>query len=94
MEGCTTHPAAVFSFERSGCSTHAVKVFNLMRHMQFLLNADVSFIQLLLHPCWWESETDKRVIYKAISKRKQNDLDEYLLSNFSKVFGNVIKRGD
>ena len=58
--------------------------------LESLINADVSFIQLLLHPCWWESETDKRVIYITVSKRRQNDLDEYLLNNFPKVFGSVI----
>jgi len=62
--------------------------------LERLLNLDATFIQLLLHPCWWENETDKREIYQTISKRKQNDLDEYLLFNFSKVFGNIIKRGD
>lgn len=62
--------------------------------LESLLNLDVSFIQLLLHPCWWENMTDKDKIYQSISKKKQNDLDEYLLFNFAKVFWNVIKRGD
>ena len=62
--------------------------------LEFLLNSDVSFIQLLLHPCWWENETHKKEIYKVISKRRQKNLDDYLLFNFSKVFGNIIKRGD
>ncbi len=62
--------------------------------LESLLNLDASLIQLLLHPCWWENETDKKKIYQLISQRRQNDLDEYLLFNFAKVFGNVIKRGD
>lgn len=62
--------------------------------LESLLNLDTTFIQLLLHPCWWENKTNKLEIYQVISKRKQNDLDEYLLFNFAKVFGNVIKRGD
>ena len=62
--------------------------------LEFLLNSDMDFIQLLLHPCWWENETDKHKIYELISDRRQRDLDNYLQCNFSKVFGDVIKRGD
>ena len=62
--------------------------------LESLLNSDIDFIQLLLHPCWWENEIDKHKIYQLISKRRQRDLDNYLQYNFAKVFGNVIKRGD
>ena len=62
--------------------------------LEFLLNSDVSFIQLLLHPCWWENETDRSKIYQIALRRKQEELDNYLLNNFLKVFGNVIKKGD
>lgn len=62
--------------------------------LESLLNLDATFIQLLLHPCWWENVIDKDKIYQSISKIRQNDLDEYLLFNFARVFGNIIKRGD
>jgi len=61
--------------------------------LESLLTSKSPFIQLLLHPCWWENESDKTKIYNTISERSQKNLDEYLLNNFPKVFGNVIKRG-
>lgn len=61
--------------------------------IELLLASNAPFFQLLLHPCWWENETDKNIIYHTISRRRQKDLDGYLLNNFAKVFGSVIKRG-
>lgn len=61
--------------------------------LETLLKSESAFIQLLLHPCWWENETDREKIYQTVSKRRQNDLDEYLLSNFFKVFGHVVNKG-
>lgn len=62
--------------------------------LELLLKSNVRFIQLLLHPCWWENETDRSKIYQIALRRKQEELDNYLLNNFLKVFGNVIKKGD
>jgi len=79
VEGCTTHPAAVFSFERSGCSTHAVKVFNLMRHMQaiqYLLISSLTFLQfLLLGMCKFDYSKGKynTDILFLIMNHKQHD---------------------
>lgn len=63
--------------------------------LENFLTSEVPFFQLLLHPCWWENETDRRKIYKLASIRKQKELDDYMLANFPKVFGYVIlnKRG-
>jgi len=56
-----------------------------------LIENNQPFIQLLLHPCWWENETDRKAIFDKLAARKIRDLKRYLLSNFPKVFGNVIE---
>jgi hypothetical protein len=61
--------------------------------LELLLKSNATFIQLLLHPCWWENETDRNEIYHTALRRKQEELDSYLLNNFPKVFGSVIKKG-
>lgn len=55
-----------------------------------ILDGDIAFFQLLLHPCWWECETDKAIIRKRLKSRYCSFLDEYLIDNFPKVFRNII----
>ena len=63
--------------------------------LEKFLKSETLFFQLLLHPCWWENETDRFRIYELASKRKQKELDSYMLANFPKVFGHVISsRGE
>lgn len=59
--------------------------------LESLLVSDARFIQLLLHPCWWENETDKRKIWERIRYRKMHDLENYVIGNFKAVFGDIIK---
>lgn len=59
--------------------------------LETLCEQNVPFIQLLLHPCWWESETDRKEILLRLRKRQLQSLDQYLLNNFPKVFGSVIE---
>lgn len=56
------------------------------------LSRESTFFQLLLHPSWWENETDRYKIYELASIRKQKELDDYMFANFPKVFGHVIKK--
>lgn len=60
--------------------------------LEKFLKSETPFFQLLLHPCWWENETDRFRIYELASERKQKELDNYMLENFPKVFGHVIAR--
>lgn len=65
------------------------------KKLEGFFRQEVNFFQLLLHPCWWENETDRFRIYELASKRKQKELDNYMLANFPKVFGHVISsRGE
>lgn len=60
--------------------------------LEKLLLEDTNFIQFLLHPCWWENEVDKKIVFDIISDRRKHTLDQYLLNNFPKVFGDIINR--
>lgn len=51
-------------------------------------------IQLLLHPVWWCPEDNHEKILEAIGRRRKNELDVYLNSNFKKVFGRFIPNNE
>lgn len=57
-----------------------------------MLDRQVPYFQLLLHPCWWEEETEKAKIRARLKDRYAEFLDDYLLGNFPKVFGEIIRR--
>lgn len=56
-----------------------------------ILDKKVPFFQLLLHPCWWENETDKAAIRMRLKARYADFMDSYLASNFPKVFKKIIE---
>ena len=47
-------------------------------------------IQILLHPVWWTNIRTTKNIYLAIKKNVFQNLNNYLIDNFSKVFGKYI----
>lgn len=57
-----------------------------------MLDGEVHYFQLLLHPCWWEEETDKAKIRERLKDRYAEFIDGYLLDNFPKVFGEIIRK--
>lgn len=57
-----------------------------------MLDRQVPYFQLLLHPCWWEKETDRAKIRMRLKDRYAEFIDDYLLGNFPKVFGEIIRR--
>lgn len=58
--------------------------------LDIMLDNKVPFFQLLLHPCWWECETDKDKIRKRLKDKYSSFIDDYLIDNFPKVFKNII----
>ena len=56
-----------------------------------MLDRQVPYFQLLLHPCWWEEETDRAKIRARLKDRYAEFIDDYLLGNFPKVFGEIIR---
>jgi hypothetical protein len=47
-------------------------------------------IQLLLHPEWWHPHGSAEAIWADLSGRRMQELSEYMLANFRKVFSTVI----
>jgi len=58
------------------------------------LAAGRSPIQLLLHPEWWHPHPTNGAIWEDLRGRRENELANYLLFNFRKVFSGVIKVED
>ena len=58
--------------------------------LEHILDSNTPFFQLLLHPCWWECQTDKAKIREYLKIRYSDYIDDYLLDNFPKVFRNII----
>lgn len=57
-----------------------------------MLDREVPYFQLLLHPCWWEEDTDRAKIRERLKERYARYIDDYLLDNFPKVFGEIIRK--
>jgi hypothetical protein len=47
-------------------------------------------IQLLLHPEWWHPHTSVEAIWADLQGRRLQELGDYMLANFPKVFSPVI----
>lgn len=48
-------------------------------------------IQLLLHPEWWHPHASVEAIWADLQGRRMQELAEYMLANFRKVFSPVIR---
>lgn len=57
-----------------------------------MLDKELPYFQLLLHPCWWEEETDRARIRARHKNRYADFIDDYLIENFPKVFKEIIER--
>lgn len=51
-------------------------------------------IQLLLHPEWWHPHESVAAIWEDILGRRVQEISEYMLQNFPKVFSGVIELVD
>lgn len=47
-------------------------------------------IQLLLHPEWWDEVSSLREFWTLLSRRRTNQLRQYMLDNFPKVFAEIL----
>ena len=54
------------------------------------LSAGRARIQLLLHPEWWTGINDDLGIWTELRARRQYELEQYLTTNFRRVFGHVV----
>ena len=43
-----------------------------------------------MHPIWWSKITKTEKIYLELKKNSHQNLNNYLMDNFPKVFGNVV----
>lgn len=62
------------------------------KNLKKILLSNEDKIQILMHPIWWTKVKNTKQIVKELNKNNENDLKEYLLDNFSKVFSNKIKK--
>jgi len=86
----STYDKDIFNFGYYASDSRGEDSF--YKKLESLLAANTRFIQLLLHPCWWENETDKKKLWERIKYRKMQDLENYVISNFKAVFGDIIKK--
>jgi hypothetical protein len=67
------------------------------RNSEFLTKVEewirtgTSPVQLLLHPEWWHLHEPARRLWIDLRKRRQWELETYVVDNFRKVFENVIQ---
>jgi len=54
------------------------------------LDAGKPSIQLLLHPEWWSGIDDELAVWTELKARRQQELAQYVTTNFAKVFHNVV----
>jgi hypothetical protein len=47
-------------------------------------------IQLLLHPEWWHPHETAEAMWEDLRARRENELAEYMVTHFKKVFSTVI----
>ena len=70
-------------------SDSAKNVFFEKRIDNFL-RQDKKTIQILLHPVWWNNIRNTKNIYLVIKKNAFQNLNNYLIDNFPKVFSKYI----
>ena len=70
-------------------SDSAKNVFFEKRIDNFL-RQDKKTIQILLHPVWWTNIRNTKNIYLVIKKNAFQNLNNYLIDNFPKVFSKYI----
>ena len=55
------------------------------------IRAGTSPVQLLLHPEWWHLREPAQRLWADLRRRRQWELETYVVHNFRKVFENVIQ---
>jgi len=51
-------------------------------------------LQLLTHPGWWGGHADASAVWHDVAARRRQELADYLLANFRKVFAGVAPNED
>lgn len=57
------------------------------------LAAGVPQLQLLLHPCWWYAVDGVPELYELLVARRRWEVDTFLATNFTAVFGQLVTEG-
>jgi hypothetical protein len=60
------------------------------KKIKTFLKENNKLIQILMHPIWWSKITKTEKIYLELKKNSHQNLNNYLMDNFPKVFGNVV----
>ncbi len=86
----SAYSAALFNTDYYASDSRGEDFF--YEKLDAMLEHGAPYFQLLLHPEWWEEETDRAKIRERMKARYAEFIDDYLAANFPKVFGEIITR--
>ena len=56
------------------------------------VNENKKLIQILMHPVWWSKVNKNKNIYLELKKNSHQNLDNYLINNFPKIFSKIVSK--
>lgn len=56
------------------------------------VNEKKKLIQILMHPVWWSKVNKNKRIYLELKKNSHQNLDNYLINNFPKIFSKIVSK--
>ena len=68
--------------------------FAFMEGLESKLKEADDDLQLLLHPVWWYPVSGVNSLYELLVARRRREFDEYLETNFKRVFGEALSNED
>lgn len=62
------------------------------KKIKYLLKKNNKLIQILMHPVWWSKIFQTKKVYLELKRNCHQNLNNYLMDNFPKVFANVVPK--